>query len=381
MIIIDKFNLPNTKKRTSIGKYSGFVGLISNLLLSGAKIISGGIAGSTSIIADGLNNLSDAASSVITLIGFKLAEKPADKEHPYGHARFEYLASLTVSVIILFIGLELLKSSFNKIINPAPVEISAVIVFILMISITVKLSMAFFYKNMSKKIQSKALSAASADSRNDAISTSAVLIAAVFEHFTNLKIDGYMGFIVSVFILYSGTSLLKETISPLLGEGANSILKEQITDFVNSYPTVLGCHDLMLHDYGPGKRYATIHVEMDKNTDSIEGHRIIDEIEKNCLKDFQTHLVIHHDPVVTDDFDTNNIKALVLTIIKIRDERLTIHDFRIYNGTESSEINFDMVLPSDLQGEEMKLQQTIEKAINQLSKSKYCVNITFDLEE
>jgi len=224
----------DSNERSRLGKVSGMIGIVCNLLLSGGKIAAGSIAGSMSIVADGLNNLSDATGSVVTLLGFKFAEKPADKEHPYGHARFEYLASLTVSMLILFIGFELLKSSAQKIINPTPVEFSPVALAILIFSVLVKLFLMVFNRRAGKKIQSDVLLATAADSRNDAITTGAVIIATVVEHFTNLKIDGIMGALVSLFILFSGISLAKKTVSPLLGEGADSELHELLTEYIKS---------------------------------------------------------------------------------------------------------------------------------------------------
>lgn len=366
------------EKRTDVGKLTGMIGIICNVLLAGGKILVGNLANSMSVVADGLNNLSDAASSMVTLIGFKLAEKPADKEHPYGHARFEYLASLTISVMILFIGFELAKSSVEKIVNPVAVGFSAVTLVVLGISVVVKLWMTCFYGRMGKRIDSMTLKAAATDSRNDVIATSAVLVALLVEFYFEIRVDGIMGILVSLFILYSGISLAKETISPLIGEGANSQLREQITAFVNQYPMVLGCHDLLVHDYGPGKQFASIHIEMDKDIDNIESHQIIDTIEKECMGKFGTHLVVHYDPVITNDSELNEMKQLVMTIIKIKDERLEIHDFRM--DSKKGTIYFDMVLPYELQGEEESLQRAIQEALNQINKESYQVNITYDLE-
>lgn len=366
--------------RARIGKLSGAVGIICNCLLAAGKLIVGHMTSSMSITADGLNNLSDGASSIVTLLGFKLAEKPADRKHPYGHARIEYIAGLTVAVMILFIGLELGKSSVQKFINPEPIEFSFTAVWVLFASILVKLFMMLFNLKMGRRINSNALLATAADSRNDVMTTSAVLAASIVEHFYDVRIDGVMGIAVSLFILYSGVKLAGETMSPLLGEGANPELQKQITDYINGCPMVLGCHDLMVHDYGPGRRYASIHVEIDKNEDPMACHARIDRMERECLKNYGTHLVIHYDPVVTDDPEVNSTKRLVNTIIKVRDGRLTIHDFRMVDDGESVKMSFDMILPEDLRGQEQSIKETVEKALNSLDSKKYYADITFDME-
>lgn len=366
--------------RARIGKLSGAVGIICNCLLAAGKLIVGHMTSSMSITADGLNNLSDGASSIVTLLGFKLAEKPADRKHPYGHARIEYIAGLTVAVMILFIGLELGKSSVEKLIDPEPIEFSFTAVWVLCASILVKLFMMLFNLKMGRRINSNALLATAADSRNDVMTTSAVLAASIVEHFYDVRIDGVMGIAVSLFILYSGIKLAGETMSPLLGEGANPELQKQITDYINGCPMVLGCHDLMVHDYGPGRRYASIHVEIDKNEDPMACHARIDRMERECLKNYGTHLVIHYDPVVTDDPEVNSTKKLVNTIIKVRDGRLTIHDFRMKDDGESVKMSFDMILPEDLRGQEQSIKETVEKALNSLDSKKYYADITFDID-
>lgn len=366
--------------RARIGKLSGAVGIICNCLLAAGKLIVGHMTSSMSITADGLNNLSDGASSIVTLLGFKLAEKPADRKHPYGHARIEYIAGLTVAVMILFIGLELGKSSVEKFINPEPIEFSFTAVWVLCASILVKLFMMLFNLKMGRRINSNALLATAADSRNDVMTTSAVLAASIVEHFYDVRIDGVMGIAVSLFILYSGIKLAGETMSPLLGEGANPELQKQITDYINGCPMVLGCHDLMVHDYGPGRRYASIHVEIDKNEDPMACHARIDRMERECLKNYGTHLVIHYDPVVTDDPEVNSTKRLVNTIIKVRDSRLNIHDFRMKDDGESVKMSFDMILPEDLRGQEQSIKETVEKALDSLDSKKYYADITFDME-
>lgn len=372
-------NYQEVNERARIGKLSGAVGILCNVILSVSKMMMGTLSGSMSILADGLNNLSDGASSIVTLAAFKLAEKPADKEHPYGHARFEYLASLTVSMMILVIGFELAKSSVGKILHPTAIEFSGVMVGVLIFSIGVKAFMMFFNRSLGEKISSSVLLAAAADSRNDVITTGAVLLAAVAEQFTGWKIDGVMGLLVSVFILYSGIILAKETVSPLLGEGADPELKKRLTEYIEACPMVIGCHDLMVHDYGPGRRYASIHVEMDREMDVLQCHENIDKMERECLKEFGTHMVIHYDPVLINDPETERIKRLVITILQIKDERLEIHDFRMTKKRDSVELTFDMIVPEDLRGKEERIKSSLEQALNRLEETRYTTNIIFDI--
>ncbi|MBO5836469.1 MAG: cation transporter, partial [Oscillospiraceae bacterium] len=261
--------LQETKLRAKLGKRAGFVGIGCNVLLFAGKLVVGILSGAVSIMADALNNLTDAASSIVTLIGFKLAEKPADSEHPYGHARYEYLSGLAVAALILIIGFELAKSSVEKVLSPAPVALSLPMVVVLILSILGKLWLCLYYRRTGKKISSTALLASAVDSRNDVIATLAVVAAGVVETYTQLPVDGFVGLGVASFILYSGIQLGKETISPLLGEGASPELRQVIVETVSGESRVLGYHDLMVHDYGPGQRFASIHVEMDQKEDPL----------------------------------------------------------------------------------------------------------------
>ena len=368
------------KKRAEIGKMSGLIGIACNFLLAGSKIAVGNFAGSTSIVADGLNNMSDAASSAVTLIGFKLAEKPADREHPYGHARFEYLASLVVSAMILVIGLELAQKSVEKIKNPIPVEFSCVTLAVLVFSILMKSGMAVFNSRMGKKIQSTTLIATAADSRNDVVTTTAVLLATLAENFFGWKADGPMGILVSLFVLYSGVTLAKETISPLLGEGADAKIRTELMNYVKEHPLVLGCHDLMVHDYGPGKCYASIHVEMDKDVDPMKCHDVIDHIERECLEKFGTNLVIHYDPVSTNDLELEEMREFVEQLLVKRDERLLVHDFRMREKEGKTELMFDLVLPDTMQEEKENIRKMLEESLESAGKQNITLNITFDPE-
>lgn len=380
LVIKDGQDIEQPQVRSQIGKMSGVVGIFCNLILAAGKLIVGMLAASVSITADALNNLSDAASSIVTLLGFKMAEKPADEEHPYGHARFEYLSGLAVAVMIILIGFELAKSSVDKILNPTAVAMSLVTGAVLVFSILVKMWLWIFNGKMGKMINSTTLLATSEDSRNDAVTTAVVLLAALIEYFTSLQIDGFMGLAVAIFILYSGISLAKQTISPLLGENANPELKEMIVDYIKDCPKVLGYHDLMVHDYGPGQRFASIHVEMDKNEDVMACHELIDDMERECLESHGVHLVIHYDPIVTNDPELERMKQIVTGILKVRDERITIHDFRMVAGKEHTNLIFDISLPMELMGQEKNIKSSLEAALNELGENTYYTVITFDLQ-
>lgn len=366
------------ENRTAIGKLSGTVGIVCNLLLFVMKLIVGTLAGAVSITADAMNNLSDATSSIVTLLGFRLAEKPADAEHPYGHARFEYLSGLAVAAIIVVIGVELAKSSVEKIFHPTAVVLSVPMVLVLLASIGLKFWMSRFNIRLGKQIQSDTLLATAADSRNDVIATSAVLAAGIIEAVSGWRIDGYMGLAVALFILYSGAMLGKDTISPLLGETASPELRELIISTVSGDPRVLGYHDLMVHDYGPGQRFASIHVEMDQREDPLECHELIDEMERTCLKEHNIHLVIHYDPVVTGDPELDRLRELVKDILKGYDERITIHDFRMVRGKSNTNLIFDAVLPAELMAKQQQIKQVLDEKLAR-QDHRYHTVITFDM--
>ena len=294
-------DVKNERVRSAYGKAASLVGIGCNVLLFAGKLVAGLLSSSVAIMADAVNNLSDASSSLISLLGFKLADRPADAEHPYGHGRFEYLSGMTVAVMILAIGVELLRSSVGKIFAPEPIVFSWVSVGVLAASIVVKCWMAAFNANMGRRIGSTTLEATASDSRNDVITTSAVLLCTMIARLTGLDLDGYVGAAVAVFILVSGVSLIKETLNPLLGNAPSPELVGHIREKLMSYPGVLGVHDLMIHDYGPGRQFASVHVEMSARRDPIESHEVIDGIERDFLKDERLHLVVHYDPVATDD--------------------------------------------------------------------------------
>ena len=367
--------------RGAVGSLSGTVGICCNLLLFVFKLVIGSLSGSVSITADAMNNLSDASGSIVTLIGFRVADKPADEHHPFGHARAEYLSGLAVAVLVLFIGYELAKSSVGKIFHPEPVALSAVMAAVLLVTVGVKLWMCLFNRKLGRLIGSATLLATAVDSRNDCIATIAVLLSAAAEKWLDLRVDGIVGLAVAGFILYSGILLAKETVSPLLGEGADQSLREDIVDYIRRNPKVLGYHDLMVHDYGPGRRYASLHVEMDRREDPMECHDIIDDMERECLRSHNVHLVIHYDPIVTDDPELQRLKEEAARLLRQLDPRLGLHDFRMVQGRKHMNLVFDVNLPADLQGRERGIRDHVEQALNEAGGLRYHVKITFDMAE
>ena len=367
--------------RARVGKLSGGVGIGANVLLFIGKLVAGLLSGSVSIMADAMNNLSDAASSIVTLVGFRLAERPADEDHPYGHARYEYLSGLAVAALIIVIGFELAKGSVEKIFNPEPVAFSLVTVLVLVGSIVVKLWLAAFNRRLGRHIDSQTLLAAAADSRNDVISTTAVMAAGLVERFSGWQVDGFMGLGVALFILYSGAMLGKETISPLLGENASPELRRLILDTIQSDERVLGYHDLMVHDYGPGQRFASLHVEMDQRDDPLLCHEIIDNLERACYEKHNVNLGIHYDPVVVGDEELESMRQVITDVLAQQDSRLGLHDFRMVRGKGHTNLIFDVTLPFDMTGKEKQLKKGIDKALSQQQQgTTYYTVITFEPE-
>ena len=364
--------------RAGAGRLSGVVGIVCNGLLCAMKLLVGTVSGSVSITADAMNNLSDASSSIVTLLGFKLSEKPADEDHPYGHARYEYLSGLAVAAMIVVIGFELLKTSIDKILNPTPTEFSLWVVVVLLGSIAVKLWMSRFNRILGRRIDSTALLATAADSRNDVVSTAAVLLASAVEAVSGWRIDGIMGLGVAVFILHSGILLGRDTISPLLGENASPELRQQIIDILRSDKKVLGYHDLMVHDYGPGQRFASVHVEMDYREDPLKCHTRIDDLERQCLERHRIHLVIHYDPIVVGDLELDAMRTKVNVILHTIDQRLSIHDFRMVKSDGHIKLIFDMAVPSDLMGQKNTVKETLDGKLNENSPNTVYTVITFD---
>lgn len=375
--IPDYQNTADPAVRAKYGRLAGIVGIICNVLLFAGKLLAGAISGSVSVTADAVNNLSDASSSIVTLIGFRLAARPADEEHPYGHARMEYLSGLAVAAMIILIGAELVKSSFQKILHPEAVEFSALTAIVLTVSILLKLWMALFNRKLGRKISSAALTATAADSRNDVIATGAVLLACVVGAWTGLKIDGYVGLLVALFIICSGIGIAKDTIDPLLGAKPDEELVRAIAYLMTSHVNILGFHDLMVHDYGPGQCFASVHAEMDSREDPLLCHDVLDDIERDALRELRVHLVIHYDPIVMDDAELNHMRTFVQETIRAIDPELTLHDFRMVRGAQHTNLIFDLVIPYSLVGKQAELKHRIDARVQQEDRKYYTV-ITFD---
>ncbi|HOJ80281.1 MAG TPA: cation diffusion facilitator family transporter [Clostridiales bacterium] len=363
--------------REAYGKLSGITGIVTNLLLCAVKITAGVLAGSISIIADAVNNLSDSGSAIVTLISFKISGKPADAGHPYGHARMEYVSGLIVSITIMFLGLELFLNSVRKIIEPQEMVFSWLIVLILAFSILLKLWLCLFYRKLGRAINSDAISAAMVDSRNDILATSAVLAALQVSGFTGFNTDGWMGAAVAVFITVSGIRLIKDTVSPLLGMAPSKEMVDRIYRKIMSYDGIVGLHDLTVHNYGVGKYFASVHCEVSADRDIMVGHDIIDNIERDFLKDLGIHLVIHLDPVITDNEKINNLKSAVDSLVRDISPEISIHDFRVFFGITHSKLIFDVVVPYGFKYSDDELVGIISGKIREIDDN-YRAVITVD---
>lgn len=356
----------NPTVRKEYGALTGILGILNNVFLFLIKFFAGIITGAISITADAFNNLSDAGSSIITLIGFRMAEKPADSDHPYGHGRIEYISGLIIAIIIIIMGIELLKSSINKIINPTPVDFSILTVIILVVSILVKIWMTHYNKKLGKKLDSSAMLATAADSLNDSIATTSVLICLIIGHFTNINIDGYAGSAVALFVLFSGYQTAKETLQPLLGEAPNADFVKQIEDTVLSYDDIRGIHDLIVHDYGPGRVMVSLHAEIPCDMDIIKAHDIIDAAEESIKQNMGCDICIHMDPIVTKDRKSKRLKQLAIKTVKSVDNSLDIHDFRVSDTDDNLTLTFDADAPYDLKLTDEEIENLIlEKFENQ----------------
>ncbi len=364
---------------TSVGKFAGAVGIVCNILLTLGKLAVGALAGSVSVIADGMNNLSDAASSAVTLFGFRLSERPADRDHPYGHGRYEYIAGTVVAAMILAIGAELAKTSLHKIFVPEPTSVTLLTASVLAASVAVKIWLSLFYGKLGKMIGSQTLAASSADSRNDVISTLAVLLGCGVEFVFHINADGYVGLLVAAFIFVSGIGIAKDAVSPLLGKRADPMLTDGIEKIILSHEGVLGMHDLLVHDYGPGRIYASAHVELDAGENVLYCHGIIDGIEHEIADRMGVEIVLHYDPVVTDDREQNEAAALLREIIRGIDPGFSMHDFRFVRGAGAPRVEFDLTVPYGDIGDREQIVRLIDSAISAAGKN-YKTSIRFDGE-
>lgn len=371
--IRDRDHVTDPAVRRAYGQLCGLTGIGLNVLLFIGKFLAGTISGSIAITADAFNNLSDTGSSVITLLGFRLAGRKPDPEHPFGHGRIEYISGLIVSGLILLMGAELAKTSFDKILHPAAVDFSVIAMVILAVSILVKLYMSLYNRQIGKKINSAAMAATAADSISDAISTSAVLAAMLVAKFSGLMIDGYVGMIVAVLILISGVKAAKETIAPLLGQAPETEFVQQIERIVMSHPPICGIHDLVVHDYGPGRVMISLHAEVPAGGDMLELHDVIDNAEIALRRELNCEAVIHMDPIVTDDGITSELRAKVSKLVKTIDERITIHDFRIVPGNTHTNLIFDAVVPFDIGISAQEVSERISRLVSEMDSNYFAV--------
>jgi len=372
----ERFDDPTVRGR--YGAMAGLVGIGCNLLLFAGKLFIGFLSSSVSIVADAVNNLADAASSLLTLLGFHLAKRPADAEHPYGHARFEYLSGLGVSALILIIGAQMLKSSIEKILKPEQVQFSLALFVVLLLSILLKLWLASFYRCIGKRINSTALMATATDSRNDVITTSGVLISALIAHFGDLNLDGYVGLFVALFIIYSGIGIGKETLRPLIGSPTDPALLDWMRrETMAFHPCILGVHDLIVHDYGPGRRFASLHAEIDHKEDVLLAHEVLDGVERIFRQQHYIELVIHYDPVVIDDEELNALRLVMLATLGEIDPRLGAHDFRMVRGKVQSNLIFDVTMPYDMTKREQDIAAHLESRAKDVNETYHTI-LTFD---
>lgn len=377
IFVRDHKNTEDPAVRDKCGRVAGAVGIVTNFLLFLMKIIVGTVFHSVSVTADAVNNLTDSGSSVVTLIGFKMASKPADEKHPFGHARIEYLSGVIVSFIVIFLGLQLGMSSVEKILTPEENALTPVALVVLVISILAKLWQCLFYRKVGRMIKSESVEATSKDSRNDVIATSVVLLGAVITMLTGVNLDGYMGAAVALFIVFSGVQLTISTADPLLGQAPEGELVQTITEKMLSYPGIIGMHDLAVHNYGVGRCFASAHCEVDAKNDILVIHDLIDNIERDFSRDLGIHMVIHLDPVIVGDARTDALHCKVQSLVTALYPTVTIHDFRVIWGVTHSNIVFDAAVPFSVKDSDAVITQKLEAEIQKLDPD-YRTVVTID---
>ncbi|WP_417103871.1 cation diffusion facilitator family transporter [Hominenteromicrobium sp.] len=377
IFVRDHKNTEDPAVRDKCGRVAGAVGIVTNFLLFLMKIIVGTAFHSVSVTADAVNNLTDSGSSVVTLIGFKMASKPADEKHPFGHARIEYLSGVIVSFIVIFLGLQLGMSSIEKILTPEENALTPVALVVLVISILAKLWQCLFYRKVGRMIKSESVEATSKDSRNDVIATSVVLLGAVITMLTGVNLDGYMGAAVALFIVFSGVQLTISTADPLLGQAPEGELVQTITEKMLSYPGIIGMHDLAVHNYGVGRCFASAHCEVDAKNDILVSHDLIDNIERDFSRDLGIHMVIHLDPVIVGDARTDALHCKVQSLVTALYPTVTIHDFRVIWGVTHSNIVFDAAVPFSVKDSDAVITQKLEAEIQKLDPD-YRTVVTID---
>lgn len=377
IFVRDHKNTEDPAVRDKCGRVAGAVGIVTNFLLFLMKIIIGTVFHSVSVTADAVNNLTDSGSSVVTLIGFKMASKPADEKHPFGHARIEYLSGVIVSFIVIFLGLQLGMSSIEKILTPEENALTPVALVVLVISILAKLWQCLFYRKVGRMIKSESVEATSKDSRNDVIATSVVLLGAVITMLTGVNLDGYMGAAVALFIVFSGVQLTISTADPLLGQAPEGELVQTITEKMLSYPGIIGMHDLAVHNYGVGRCFASAHCEVDAKNDILVSHDLIDNIERDFSRDLGIHMVIHLDPVIVGDARTDALHCKVQSLVTALYPTVTIHDFRVIWGVTHSNIVFDAAVPFSVKDSDAVITKKLEAEIQKLDPD-YRTVVTID---
>ena len=373
LFIKDKDNVEEPSVRGKYAMLSSITGIVVNMLLSIFKLIIGIIANSMSIISDALNNVSDAGSSIVTMIGFKMSQKKVDSDHPWGHGRMEYITGFFVDILIILVGFELLKSSIDKIINPELPSISNVTIILLIVAILAKLWLFIFYRKIAKTINSAAIKGTAYDSISDSISTLAVLISAFVAKFAGISIDGYVSLLVSIFILITGIKAIKEIIDLLLGQKPDPEFVKEIEEFASKYEEIQGIHDIMVHDYGPGRKIVSFHAEVPANSDILKAHDIIDQMEQDILEKFHCITTIHMDPIVVDDEEINEMRKYTEDFVKSINEKFSIHDFRMTDGGERINLIFDLVIPTDEKVDVEKVVADIKEEIHKKNNKYYAV--------
>ncbi len=373
LFIRDSENVTNSKVRTAYGTLGSITGIITNIFLAIIKYIAGVFSGSISIMADAINNLSDAGASIISLVGIKLSAKPADKGHPYGHGRLEYISALGVAFLVLLMGIELFKSSVNKIINPEPVTFSILSLGILIFSIVAKLWLGLFNKKLGEKINSAPMMAVMKDSFSDCLATGVAAISIIVSAFSDVNIDGYLGIVVAGFIFIAGFNILKETMADLLGKPAEKEFVDEITNKILSYDKIVGVHDMIIHDYGPGRLFASAHAEVPSNEDLMEIHDIIDVIERDIFNEFGMVISIHMDPIIVDNEKINTLRQMTSNIVTEMSKEMSIHDFRVVDGPTHTNLIFDLIVPHKYKLTNEEVCKEIEENLSKIDERYFAV--------
>lgn len=373
IFIRDSENVNNPQVRAAYGTLGSITGIITNIFLAVIKYIAGVLSGSISVTADAINNLSDAGSSIISLIGVKLSAKPADKDHPYGHGRVEYIAAFGVAFLVLLMGVELFKSSVEKIINPLPVTFSWISLCIMLFSILAKLWLGFFNKRLGEKINSAPMIAVMKDSFSDCLATGVAAIAIIVSAFSQISIDGYLGVIVAVFIFAAGFNILKDTMGSLLGKPADKEFVDEITNRLLSYDKIVGVHDLIIHDYGPGRKFASAHAEVPSNEEIMEIHDIIDLAERDIYNEFGLVISIHMDPIAVDDEKINALRKMTAQLVNEMSEEMSIHDFRVVDGPSYTNLIFDLIVPHKYELTNDQVKKEIEDKLSKIDERYFAV--------